>query len=198
MTTVPIELHDRVYDVDLTQLTPRARAFAEAVTRCTGHRPIAVVFETGRLLRERSDFAYRYGTHPDADAIGARPERQTLTDWLPARRGATWLGPIQWLEAAIRTIPVHGYPIAAAPFPHSDAMEIERVPSADAGAADRALVPSTVLEYLRTELGCPLSPQEWDELRQTRRQPAPDRYVCDVPQWRPETLHAFARARATA
>lgn len=195
MTTLISLRIGSVQQVDLDQLTPRARALAEAIHQCAGHTPTGIVFETGRQMKDGRNFALRYGAGPRAQEMGDRPEQAVINNWSPVSsiegtrrvaRDAT-----VWLEREARSFPLDWYPIGAASFPFgSGAEEVQRVPSADAAAADRYLTPDTVLEYMR-ERGAPLGVHAWDTLRGTGHLPEPDRHVCGQPQWRPEAIDTY-------
>ncbi|MGP4104573.1 hypothetical protein [Nonomuraea sp. KM90] len=161
-------LDNRTEHVDLDQLTPRARAFAEAIHDCFGHQPLEIRFEGPPPSDKRQ-----------ADFYGRAPRHSITRNWSPRPPEMT---AVQWLEREIRTLPLDWYPVSA--------LHGERVPSAEEGAADRVLTRETVLKYLR-EHGYPMSAQAWDTLRGTGHLPEPDRYVCSRPQWRPETLDAY-------
>jgi hypothetical protein len=174
-------------DLDLDPLTPRARTLAEALHDTMRHHPaggraLDIVFESDLTNAELADLppqvpdAYRPVKNPDEKAL------RTIT-WGPLLSAAYPTSLTEWLEAQARDkIPDGWYPIGA---PHQP-----RVPSWKAGAADRYMSKSRMLEYLRTH-GAELSAQAWDTLRPTPLL-TPDRHVAGRPQWLPATAQAFA------
>ncbi|WP_331723415.1 hypothetical protein [Streptomyces atratus] len=165
-------------DVDLDDLTPKARAFAEAIHACPGHQPLDIRLRTGRLEGDSPNFAIRYGDDP---VRAAEPEEVSVRNWSPLRADSP-MSAAEWLEREIRTIPADAYPVGP--------IDGGPVPSMEAGAADRVLVRENILSYLRNH-GCPMAVTEWDTLRGTGHLPEPDRYVCGRPQWRVETVDAY-------
>ncbi|MFJ6215071.1 hypothetical protein ACIQGZ_17305 [Streptomyces sp. NPDC092296] len=168
-------------EVDLDTLTPRARALAEALAdaRTTPYlaSPMSIVLESTRTVREIQPRWEAYFTEEEA----SQPARETRT--VNSLSAASEIGVTQWLEQVAHGLPLDRYPISA--------VGAGRVPSWRAGAADRYLTPETVLRYLRAR-GCPVDPTLWDRLRGTGHFPAPDRYVCGLPQWLPASLDAYA------
>lgn len=171
-------------EVDLDDLTPRARALAEAladaqraplpITRMT------VVQENSLTVRE---------THPAWDSSGQPlgPDQHiTRSIELPRLAAdrpetAAW-----WLEHQARDHGPHWYTVSAV---HGD-----RVPSWEAAASDRHLTVNQVLERLR-DTSAEIGIRGWDTLRGTGIL-RPDRHVQGSPQWRPEDVDAFiARPR---
>lgn len=171
-------------DLDVDQLTPRARALAEALhdttTHCSGLTSLDVVFECERTNAEQAD---RHPRVPDAYRPIKNPDvRATRTVRWDLPSASSPLPLVFWLEEQARIQPLDWYPIGAPNRP--------RVPTWEAGAADRYLTRTQALEYLR-EHGAPLSDQGWDTLRPTPIL-TPDRHAAGRPQWRPETVQAFA------
>ena len=172
-------------DLDLDQLTPRARALAEALhdSMQPGTHPVLeVLCESDQTVRE-SMSAEQWAVYgnPAAD-----DEKLTTTVRYQFPKSTDVRTTVQWLEEQARGMPLDSYPIGIRHRP--------RVPSWEAGRDDRHLGRSQALAYLR-EHGAALSDAAWDTLRPT---PVlePDRYVGTQPQWRPETLDAFiARPR---
>ncbi|MFI5752567.1 hypothetical protein ACIBBE_43510 [Streptomyces sp. NPDC051644] len=165
-------------EVDLDDLTPKARAFAEAIHACPGHQPLDIRLRTGRLKGDSPNFAIRFGDDP---VKAAEPEEVVVRNWSPLRADSP-MSAVEWLEREIRTVPLDAYPVGPAGG--------APVPSMEAGAADRYLTRDTILEYMR-EAGHPMDVSAWDTLRGTGHLPEPDRYVCGRPQWKPDTIDAF-------
>ncbi|MFD7615816.1 hypothetical protein [Streptomyces sp. NPDC059802] len=180
--------------VELDELTPRARALAEAFAQ-NGGRPGLVLMEQDALIRDTVPNWEHY--YPDR---GDQHPRRTFGNWAtllpsipvgePLSQGESSVTgaadarttPVEWLEREVRTWPLDWYVVSAT--------GCDPVPSMEAGAADCYLTPDTVLEYMRKG-GRPMSVSAWDALRGTSYLPTPDRYVCGMPQWRPETIDAF-------
>ncbi|MEU3978364.1 hypothetical protein [Streptomyces bacillaris] len=184
-------------DVELDDLTPRARALAEALAQHGGELS-DVVMEQDATIREavkdwEAFYPGRGDEHPRR--VGAcwglpRPALTAGTACPP--RGAELAGPglldahttaVEWLEREVRTWELDWYVISAVGH--------DRVPSWQAGAADRYLTPQTALDYLRNA-GHPLGRNGglFQRLAAAGYLPA-DRVVCGVRQWRPETIDAF-------
>lgn len=164
-------------DVDLDQLTPRARALAECIAACPGGRPLDIWMEHDRPIREvRPDWQLWY-----SDDEASRPERRPWRGW--SRYPATSHVPaIQWLEEQARKIPPDWHPLGADPH--------HPVPSRDAGAADRYLTRDQVMTYMRAR-GRDISVSTWDSYRARKPvplAPPPDRYVSRTPQWLEATI----------
>ncbi|MFF9559322.1 hypothetical protein ACF1DY_26325 [Streptomyces albus] len=172
--------------VELDDLTPKARAFAEAIADCPGAAPLRILWASGRKRKDGQNFRLRYGTGPDADAKGEEPEVAVCGNWSPLPADSLMTA-VEWLEREVRTMPVDAYPLAAAPL---GGPRGQTVPTAAAAAQDRYLVRENVLDYLRNK-GHPLDVTAWDTLTGTGHLPEPDRYVCRQPQWKPETIDAF-------
>jgi len=172
--------------VELNDLTPKARAFAEAIADCPGAVPLRILWASGKKRKDGRNFRLRYGTGPDADAKGEEPEVQGCANWSPLPADSPMTA-VEWLEREVRTMPLDAYPLAAAPI---GSPRGETVPSSQAAAHDRYVTRELVLDYLRNS-GHPMAVTAWDTLRGTGHLPEPDRYVCGRPQWRPETLDAY-------
>ena len=172
-------------DLDLDNLTPRARALAEALWDAVQHPAVGgtsldVVFESERTNAEQAD---RHPRVPDAYRPAEDPNsRATRTiSWGPLLSATSGSTLMEWLEVQARDIPEGWYPIGAPRRP--------RVQSWEAGAADYYLTRDQAME--RSGLGA----TGWDTLIRTPLL-TPDRYVCGRPQWLPESIDAFtARER---
>lgn len=176
--------------LDLDPLTPRARALAEALHDTMQHhviggRALDIVFENDLTNAALADMPPRV---PDAYQPVKDPDQKALRTitWGPLLSAAYPTSLTEWLERQARDeIPDGWYPVGA---PHRP-----RVPSWEAGAADRHLSKNGVLEYLRAH-GAELGIRAWDTLRGTGVLD-PDRHVCKRPQWAPETVQAFIDRR---
>lgn len=174
--------------VDLDQLTPRARALAEAVAQMPGSRKGA-----GEILCHHRTLTRRDTTrHPE---VWLRPEemdqpaRQTWSAWdrYPAD---SEVSPVEYLERQARKIP-HDWVIVSAVW--FGGPRQEPVPSSEASAADRYLTSAQALSYMRSR-GKELSPTTWRSYYSRKAMPLapkPDRYVERTPQWAVETIDAF-------
>ncbi|MFF2731828.1 hypothetical protein ACFVS9_28455 [Streptomyces sp. NPDC058008] len=189
MTTVKLHLRKGgpLEDVDLDTLTPKARALAEAIHACPGHQPLGVVCATGQTKGDNPNFRLIHGDGPEADKLAAEPHVATIRNFglIPAGSPTT---AADWLEREAGALPLAAYPIAGVKSRVGPATD--RVPSADAAAADRYLTRDGVLAWMR-DAGQPMDIKAWDTLRGTGFLPEPDRYVLSKPQWRPETIDAF-------
>lgn len=174
--------------VDLDQLTPRARALAEVITSVSP-RPGEIAIESRQpappvrpeVLAAYGDAA-RARVNPDGTRIG------TLTmTWLaaddPRTAGA-------WLEDRAQALPAGWYPVAALPRP-GDLNRPERVNSAEAAAADSYQTRDQFIARL-ADAGQPIGIQGWDTLRGTGHFPAPDFYTLgNKPLWLAATIDAY-------
>lgn len=173
-------------DLDLDELTPRARVLAEALHQSMQpghdlpHRPLEVLFETeatnGELAQRPPVRPAAYGPVKDADQKALR-----VIDCGPFPKSTDPVALPMWLEHKARTFPLDWYPVGVRRQP--------RIPSWEEGAADRYLMKHGMLDFLR-EHGAGLGATAWDTLRGTGVL-APDRYVHKEPQWKPETVQAF-------
>lgn len=150
-------------EIDLDELTPRARTLAEAIALTP--------------LRMRKGILLAHG-EPGQDP----PEVRSWSGWA-SRPADSQVGPIAYLESEALKLP-RGWHV------YGPAID-EPVPSLAAGAGDEHLGPSGVLEYLR-ERDVAMTAAGWDTLRGTGHLP-PDRYVCGRPQWRVTTVDAYIR-----
>lgn len=152
--------------VDLDELTPRARALAEAFGDSFDHQALDVLLECRDAHGEIQHARTRAWSRFPADSAMSATE---------------------WLEREATSLPVGSYAVAAAPM---GGPRGPRVPSADAAAADLYLTRTQVLDHMRRR-GADLGTQGWDTLRGTGHLPEPDRYVCRQPQWRPASVDAY-------
>lgn len=164
-------------DVDLDQLTPRARALAEAIAQRPGQRIGEIVLQSDAAIADQLPDGDRYAwrrTSP-LDAYG-------LDDWWQLR-ATDCRTAVQWLEIEARARVPLGWHVLGA-------RRDTPVPSLLAGAADRHLTRDGVLDYMRAR-GAGMGIQAWDRFRGTGHTPEPDRYVQRAPQWHPETIDAY-------
>lgn len=175
MATVTITLRDSgpPDTIDLDDLTPTARALAEALAQGTGRD---IWMESDAPIRDRVAGWESWYTAEEA----AEPERRPWRGWAHYPADSP-VEPIQYLEAEAAKIPP-GWHVLGHPSQH--------VPSAAASADDDYVDRRHVLTYLSSH-GTPVSPAGWDTLRGTGHWPEPDRYVDGRPQWRSTTLDAY-------
>ncbi|MEV8523106.1 hypothetical protein AB0451_02960 [Streptomyces sp. NPDC052000] len=164
-------------NVDLDQLSPRARTLAEAVAQAPLQTATDIWMEQDRPIRE---------TEPDwqlwyTDAQAARPERRPWRGWAYYPIDSS-VSPVDYLEREARKIPphwhVHGY------------MSDSPVPSLDAGAADQGMTKDMVLQYLRAH-GRPIAPSTWTGYVARNQAPKPARYVSRTPLWDRADIDAY-------
>lgn len=172
-------------DLDLDQLTPRARALAEALHLSMQPNsnmtfPCDVLCEcdatNAELAGRPPARPAEYGPVTDPDTKAQRVVHYQFPKATDRRSTS------EWLEEQARDMPLDWYPIGVRHQP--------RVPSWEAGRDDRYLTRGQVLDYLRVH-GAEMSVQGWDTLIGTGHLPAPDRYACGKPQWLPATIDAY-------
>lgn len=180
-------IRTRPVTIDLDDLTPRARALAEAVAQLPGARKGA-----GEILCEHRTKT-RLDMNPDAEAFWP-PER--LAE--PARLGwARWdiyradseVSPVEYLETQARKIPpewriVSGKAIAQPEQPP--------VPSSQAAGDDDRLTPRAVVEYLATHHKRHIGPGTWRAYASRGQAPAPVGHVGRESLWSPADVDAWA------
>ncbi|MFH0246034.1 hypothetical protein ACGRHY_27290 [Streptomyces sp. HK10] len=166
-------------DVDLDQLTPRARALAEAIAQCPGSQPLDIWVESDDPIRDRNPDWHHWYTEEQA----SQPERRPWRGWstFPATSKMT---AVEWLEREARKIPLGWHVLGASPR--------TPVPSLEAAKNDRYLTRDEVLAYMRAR-GRDISVSTWSAYTAKTRGQAPqaDRYVGRTPQWKVETIDAF-------
>lgn len=184
MTTVNIKLRqddgDRqapYEDVDLTQLTPRARALAEAVAQTALRTAVNIWMESNAPIRDANPNWRLWHTEEEA----ALPERRPWRGWAryPIDSQVT---PVQYLETEARKIPPDWHVVGA----HTDSP----VPSLAAGADDTGMTRAVVLAYLRKH-GRPISPSTWSSYVARKQAPGPSRHVGRTPIWDRADVDAF-------
>lgn len=166
-------------DVDLDDLTPRARTLAEALVQQEQHPgrmgPGEIMLECDRLTHDvwpqSPDQRAAYGPRPREDQPARRHfVRSTL-------KTANGMGPMEYLEREARSWPMDWYIVGV--------RGCDPVASFEAGKADRVYTHETAREYLD------LGPRSWDLLTQAGHLPAPDRWAHGRPHWYPETIDAY-------
>jgi hypothetical protein len=173
--------------VDLDQLTPRARALAEAVAQMPAGRK-----GTGKILCHHRTMTCGEAT-PNPE-VWLRPDqmdepaRMAWSAWDKYRADSD-VSPVEYLERQARKIP-HDWVIVSAQWITGPRQE--PVPSSAASADDRYLTRDQVLDYMRAR-GRDISVSTWSAYTSRRRRQAPpaDRHVGRTPQWRPETIDQF-------
>lgn len=179
-------------DVDLDQLTPRARALAECVAQMPGARKGA-----GEILCEHTTRTRGETTpHPEvwlAPDQMHEPARMTWSAWdrYPAD---SELPAAEYLERQARKIP-HEWRIVSACWIAGPSQE--PVPASAASAEDRYLTRDQVLDYMR-DRGRDISVSTWSSYVARGQAPKADRRINRTPQWRPETIDAFLAGTWTA
>lgn len=193
IVTLSIRKSSDPIDIDLDTLTPKTRAFAEAIHMSTGHQPLGVLCDTGRTKGENPNHAYLYGTGPDAAEIGGQPDLRFMGNLEPLPRDAV-TSPEEWLEYNARQMPYDAWPIAGA----KSRMEplTERVPSAEAAREDRCLTRDQTLRYLadRSDRSIVLSNDAWIILQKAGNAPQPRHWALGgrMPLWHVDDLDAYA------
>lgn len=176
-------------DVDLDTLTPKARALAEAVHASFGHQPLGVLCATGLTKGDNPNFAYLYGDDP---AKAAEPDHRFVTNWGTLRADSVTSAQ-EWLERNAHGLGPDIYPIAGAKS-RMEPLE-ERVPSADAAAADRCLTRDDARSRLAQEHDLIVSPNLWSRLMKIGHLPVPLHYAVGgrLPLWHVDDIDAYGR-----
>lgn len=171
--------------VDLDQLTPRARALAEAVAQLPGGRKGA-----GEILCEHSTKT-RAEMTPNAQ-VWLRPEEMNL----PARQAwSAWdkypanspTPAAEYLERQALKIP-HDWRIVSAVWIGGD--QQQPVESSTASADDHYLTRDQVLAYVR-ERGRPIAVSTWSSYVARSQAPAPARHIRRTPLWDQADIDAW-------
>ncbi|WP_431979994.1 hypothetical protein [Streptomyces qinglanensis] len=192
-TPVPVKLHhyDAPVNVDLDTLTPKARAFAEAITMSFDHQPLGVLCDTGRTKGDNPHHEYLHGTGPKADEIAAQPDLHFMgnLEIIPLGSETT---PEEWLEYNARQMPYDAWPIAGARS-RIEPLD-ERVPSADGAREDRCLTRDQALRYL-ADHGTPIGPEAWSQLQKSGDAPQPRHRAVGgrMPLWHVDDLDTYAQ-----
>lgn len=174
--------------VDLEQLTPRARALAEAVAQMPGGRKGA-----GEILCEHRTLTRRDMTRDAERWLSPeqmdQPARQTWSAWdkypadseMPAR---------EYLERQARKIPPEWAIVSAMMVGQ---VQPEPVPSASAGAADDLLTVRGVVDHLQRHHGRHIMPGTWRSYAARSQAPAAVSRVGRESLWSPADVDAWAR-----
>ncbi|WP_432051842.1 hypothetical protein [Streptomyces xiamenensis] len=180
MTTVTIHLREggEPDTINLDDLTPTARALAEAVAQGDLRARTDIWVESDKPLRDRIPDWETWYTPEEAD----QPERRPWRGWANYPKDST-VSPIRYLENEAAKIPPGWHVLGINPR--------QPVPSMAEAAAGALVDPRNVPAYLSSR-GAPMSPAGWDTLIGTGHLPEPDRYAEGRPLWRPATLDAYA------
>lgn len=168
---------DRYEDVDLDELTPRARALAEAVAQRLGGK-CTVWVQAEKTVREAIPGAEQWYSADELD----KPYSMGWSGWshYPADSA---MSQRDYLEQQARRIPPH-YSIVGA-FPN------QPVPSFVEGAADKGMTREQVLAYIAQKSGRTIAPSTWSSYTARKQAPTPSRYVGRTPLWDPEGIDAW-------
>lgn len=172
-------------EVDLDQLTPRARALAEAVAQLPGGRKGAGEILCEHTSKTRADMTPNASMWLTPEQM-AEPARQTWSAWdkYPADSP---MPAMEYLERQARKVP-HDWRIVSAVWFAGPRQQ--PVASSAASAADQYLTRDQVLAYMR-DRGRDISVSTWSAYTARGQAPSADRRVGRTPQWRPETLDAW-------
>lgn len=196
-------MHGYAEDINTDDLSPRARALAEAISAC-GHGPLNIAMETSAAyvpppVSDRQAAAYG-GMLPRHLRDTGEPARKAVQ--LTRMRADSSRSTVEYLETLARELSHdHGsgdadwYPLGACAGSGLPSLNAGIVPaqSADAARTDIYLMRDEVLDRMRTA-GQPMGIQAWDTLRKARQLPEPDRYVAGrIPQWLPETIDTYLK-----
>ncbi|WJV44530.1 hypothetical protein [Streptomyces flavofungini] len=175
-------------EVDLDTLTPKARALAEAIHDSPGHKPLAVLCDTGKLKGDHPDFRTIRGYSPEADAGAVQPDLRLISNWNPAPKDSTTAE--EWLERNARSIPVSAWPVAGCET-RLRARE-RRVPSADAAREDRCLTLDQVILHT-VDAGVPMHASGWSLLCKVGNTPPPRHLALGgrMPLWHVDDVDAY-------
>lgn len=182
MATVRIMLKDGVYeDVDLNQLSPTARALAEAIADSPMQTLSDIWVETDQPIRDLTPDWRHWYTEEEASLLGRRSWRgwakYPTTYPLPAR---------EYLEREAGKIPAGWHILGASPD--------QPIPSyAIAGQADEAgqeMNVDQVLAYLHGK-GRYIRPSTWRSYAARGQAPEPVRHIGRTPLWQRGDIDAW-------
>lgn len=187
MPTVTIELpgYQKV-EVDLTRLTPTARALAEIISSAAIPILRPIILESVRTRREmmppeRAEELIAWYSPEELDQV----DRIHWDGWADYPKKST-MDVHDVLESEARKLPLGYYPVGLG--------KDHRVPSADAAKNDTDLIDkSHVLDVLREE-GRPISAAAMDNYRSKppKDWPQPVKYIGRTPLWSERAIRAYA------
>lgn len=176
--------------IDLDQLTPRARALAEAVAQLPGGRKGAGEILCQHTSKTRADLTPNAAVWLSEEQMG-QPARQMWSAWdrYPADSATA---AADYLERQARKIPpewaIVGGWATGSPQPAP-------VASAAAGAADDLLTVRGVVDHLARHHNRHIGPGTWRSYASAKRRqaPAPVDHVGRESLWSPADVDAWAR-----
>jgi hypothetical protein len=173
--------------IDLDELTPRARALAEAVAQLPGGRKGAGEILCEHTSKTRADMTPNASVWLTPEQM-TEPARQTWAAWdkYPADSPTS---AAEYLERQARKIPHDWRIVCAVWFGGSTQIPVE---SSEGSATDQYLTRDQALAYMR-ERGRDISVSTWSAYVARKQAPPPDRRIGRTPLWRPETLDAFLK-----
>ena len=188
-------------DIDADDLSPRARALAEAVSTC-GRGPLNIAMETSAVyvpppISDQQAAIYGSMLPPHLRDTG-EPARKAVQ--LTRMRADSSRATVEYLETLAHELSrdtasgnADWYPLGTCGgggLPSLSAGVIP-APSAEAARADVYLTRDETLARMRGA-GRPMAIGGWDTLRGTGHLPAPDRYVAGrIPQWLPAGIDDY-------
>lgn len=172
-------------EIDLDQLTPRARALAEAVAQLPGATKGAGEILCEHTSKTRADMTPNASVWLTPEQM-TEPARQTWAAWdkYPADSPTP---ATEYLERQALKIP-HDWRIVSAVWfagPHQ-----QPVPTSEASATDQHLTRDQVLAYMRAR-GRDISVSTWSAYVARDQAPKPDRRINRTPLWAVETIDAY-------
>lgn len=184
VNTVRIQLRwstdgqDAPYEnVDLDELSPRARTLAEAVAATSQQSATDIWMEYEKPIRD---------VDPDwqlwfSEEAASLPERRPWRGWARYPIEST-VSPVEYLEREARKIPPDWHVLGHVPG--------APVGSLAEGAADQGMTRDMVLSYLRGQ-GRNIAPSTWSSYVARGQAPKPARHVQRTPLWDRADLDAW-------
>lgn len=177
----------RPVTIDLDDLTPRARALAEAVAQLPGARRGAGEILCHHRTKTRAEMT------PDAESwlppeLLTRPAQQGWARWDVYHIDSD-VSPVEYLETQARKIPPEWQIICGHAVGYPDPAP---VPSSEAGGNDDRLTPRAVVEYLATHHKRHIGPSTWRSYVSRGQAPAPVGHVGRESLWSPADVDAWA------
>lgn len=176
--------------VDLDQLTPRARALAEAVAQLPGGRKGAGEILCQHTTKTRADMTRNPEVWLSPEQMD-EPARQTWSAWDKYRADSP-MPAEEYLERQARKIPPEWAIVSAW---MRAGTRVEPVPSAAAGAVDDLLTARGVVDRLADRYNRHIGPGTWRSYAHRGQAPAPVRRVGREPLWSPADVDAWAGRR---